>query len=107
MKEAKAVPTYSRWLFLVIMPAMLCLIVFERSGSLAQSRKVRPTPTRPTVSPSPSPPTSVIDQKGDTYRLVFPLGPESLFCDELNKAGAQGYEVVSVAYRDLPAAMMK
>ena len=42
----------------------------------------------------------VADRDADTYKLVFPTGPgTNEFGEQLNKAGEQGYKLLSVMYR--------
>src|SRR5712691_12231108 len=103
------------WLFLIML-VMLFLIAFAQLSALAQSGRLPKPPSTPTATPQTVSPSqeatrsSVIDQNGDTYKLVFPMGPDYVvvngrfrtpeedFCEQLNKAGEQGYKLVSVVY---------
>jgi len=103
------------WLFLIML-VMLFLIAFAQLSALAQSGRLPPPPSTPTPTPQTVSPTQeatrsfVIDRNGDTYKLVFPTGPDFVvikgryrlpeddFCEQLNKAGEQGYNLVSVIY---------
>ena len=45
-------------------------------------------------------PSPVTDPDADTYKLVFPTGSNiDDFGEQLNKAGEQGYRLLSVMYR--------
>lgn len=77
-------------------------------SAFAQAGRSIPQPT-----PSPTPanaskvPANDFGRNNDAYKVVFPTSPDTdpnleSFVEELNKAGEQGYKLISVVYRWQP-----
>jgi hypothetical protein len=78
------------------------LIVLAISLTSAQSGRVTPAPTPsslPPTSPKPRTDAQVFDRNPPKYKLVFSAVSEfSVFVDQLNQHGEQGYRLKSVIY---------
>ena len=84
---------------------MLLVGAFAQISAIAQSGRGVPAPH---PQPTPTPETSqseakrsrVTGENADIYRLVFPTRPGiNSFSEQLNKAGEEGYKLISVIYR--------
>jgi hypothetical protein len=110
MKELKTgIIVYAKilWVFSFVVLTVPFLSAFAQLSALAQSGRDIPAPqSKPTPSPEASPNQGqakrsfVSDRNADTYKLVFPVSPGlDNFSEQLNRAGAQGYKLISVVYR--------
>jgi hypothetical protein len=109
LKTRTSVPAKGSTLgFSVLLVALLFFSGLAQLSAFAQAGRPIPQPM-----PSPTPATvstaldKIPDSNNDPYKVVFPTTADTdrslqSFVKELNKAGEQGYNLISVAYRWQP-----
>jgi hypothetical protein len=89
---------------LVLTIAFLSTLTVAQFSTLlresSQCLSVDPANVTPSKSQGEAGRSLVADRDTDTYKLVFPTGPDTdEFVERLNQAGEQGYNLLSVMYR--------